>query len=93
MENKLKIINFLKNSNTLITKYNYDNFTKTIEFEKIIKKINIYKNIYKNLLDKYNEFENKLEPYKNFIKKEEDGTNKIFVINCIFSIIDTSKYI
>ena len=77
MENKLKIINFLKNSNTPITKYNYDNFTKTIEFEKIIKKINIYKNIYKNLLDKYNEFENKLEPYKNFIKKEEDSFNEI----------------
>ena len=77
MENKLKIINFIKNNDTPITKYNYDDFVKTIEFDKIIKKINIYKNIYKNLLDKYNEFEKQLEPYKNFIKNEKDTFNEI----------------
>lgn len=69
-------------------------FTKTVEFERIIKRINIYKSIYNNLFNKYNEFEKELNPYKKFIQKEKDNFDEIMYgkriefFNEIFPLID-----
>ena len=48
MENKLKIINYFRKDSSPITKTNFDDFVKTTDYQRIIKRINIYKNIYKN---------------------------------------------
>ena len=93
MENKLKIINYFRKDNSPITKTNFDDFVKTTDYQRIIKRINIYKNIYKNLLSKYNEFEKELEPYKNYIKNEKDSYNEIMYEKKIEFFNDIFPYI
>lgn len=94
IENRLKIINYMTHNQLQITRKNLDNFSKSSEYSTIIKRINIYKSIYKKLLKKYIEFENELEPYKKLITKEKESFNeimygkKIELFNQIFPLID-----
>lgn len=94
MENRLKIINFLRNSDSPVTFENYDKFMKTRESKKILKKISYFKSIYNILSIKYNEFEKKFIPYIEFIESEKNRfeeimySKKISFFNEIFPLLN-----
>lgn len=73
LENKIKLINYLlSDKKLLITKDNYEYFTKTPEYSRVLKKIVFYYHIYIALQRKYQEFESLLIPYQEFINNEKE---------------------
>ena len=72
LPNKLKIVNYLLgNDHDLITKENFDSFTKTEEYSQLYKKIDKLKNIYVKLLSEYFDWEKQLSAYEKYIEEEE----------------------
>lgn len=78
LENKLLIINFLLgDSYQKITKENLDSFTKTGEYQKVLRKVSELNVVYQQLLSEYRKWEMQLEPYKEYIKNEEERKEEI----------------
>ena len=78
LENKLKIINYLRSQeHEKITEENFDSFSKTEEYQEILNKINELNNVYEPLLLEFRKFEEKLQPYKDFIKRENTRKDEI----------------
>lgn len=76
--NKNKIINYLLNDeHELVTEKNFDLFTKTEEYQQILKKIDELNLVYEPLLSEYKKWEEKLKPYKDFIDSETERKKRI----------------
>lgn len=76
--NKIKIINYLLNDeHELVTEKNFDLFTKTEEYQQILKKIDELNLVYEPLLSEYKKWEEKLKPYKDFIDSETERKKRI----------------
>lgn len=76
--NKIKIINHLLNGeHELVTEKNFDLFTKTEEYQQILKKIDELNLVYEPLLSEYKKWEEKLKPYKDFIDSETERKKRI----------------
>lgn len=76
--NKIKIINYLLNGeHELVTEKNFDLFTKTEEYQQILKKIDELNLVYEPLLSEYKKWEEKLKPYKDFIDSETERKKRI----------------
>ena len=81
LKNKLKIINYLLGSNHEgITEENFDSFTQTNEYLKLLKKINVLNKIYEKLLKKYNAWKSQLLPYKDYV--EYENRRKEDILKC-----------
>lgn len=80
--NKIKIINYLLNDeHELVTEKNFDLFTKTEEYQQILKKIDELNLVYEPLLSEYKKWEEKLKPYKDFIDSETERKKRILEKN------------
>lgn len=97
IRNKLKIINYLLGEeHEEITEENLESFTKTKEYQQILKKINELNIIYEELLVEYRKWEEQLKPYDDFIKYEQKRKKelikkyKLLLIESIFSKLPTS---
>lgn len=78
LENKIKIVNYLLgNEHEQITKENFESFSKTEEFLKLLEKISKFNIIYERLLSEYNEWANKLLTYEKYAEDEEKRENAI----------------
>ena len=76
--NKIKIINYLlDDEHELVTEKNFDLFTKTEEYQQILKKIDELNLVYEPLLSEYKKWEEKLKPYKDFIDSETERKKRI----------------
>ncbi len=72
LENKLKIINYLfENKHNQITKENFNAFTETKEYTKLLRKIDQFNLVYERLLSEYNDWAIQLLPYEKCIEYEE----------------------
>jgi len=72
LRSKIKIINYLlDNNHEEITEENFGLFTKTDEYQILLKKINELNIIYEKLLSEYMEWEAKLQPFEEYVKFEE----------------------
>lgn len=72
LENKIKIINYLlDNDHEQITEKNFNDFTKTKEYSKLLKRINQFNLVYERLLSEYNNWKIQLIPYEKYIEYEK----------------------
>lgn len=72
LKNKIKIINYLLGDNyKQINEENFDSFTETEEYNKILKKINELNLVYEQLLLEYRNWEEQLHPYEELVNSEE----------------------
>lgn len=72
LKNKIKILNYLlENKQVKITEENFQSFTETEEFSKLLKKINEFNMVYEKVLSEYNNWLNKLIPYEKYIEDEK----------------------
>lgn len=79
IEDKINLINFLRNfQKPKITKENWEEFLKTVEFNNLLQLINKMNEVYDLLLREYAEFEKQFESDINFIKNERKRKNEIF---------------
>lgn len=71
LKNRIKILNFLlsKRQNVL-DENNYEVFTTTEKYLKLLKVINEYSIVYKRILSEYREWEKQLEPLEKYAEKE-----------------------
>lgn len=80
LKNKIKIINYLLGEeHQKITEENFEIFTKTEKYQKILKKIDECNVIYEELLVKYRNWKEKLKPYMDFVKFEQDRQSEILL--------------
>ena len=78
MQNKIKIINYLLNNNhEPVTEESFNSFITTGEYQQILKKIDELNLVYEPLLSEYNEWEKKLQPYKDFVESETKRKTEI----------------
>lgn len=92
LQNKIKIINYLlDNEHELVTEKNFDLFTKTEEYQQILKKIDELNLVYEPLLSEYKKWEKKLKPYKDFIDSETERKTKILEKNKQLLFEDVSQ--
>ncbi len=82
LQNKIKIINYLlDDEHELVTEKNFDLFTKTEEYQQILKKIDELNLVYEPLLSEYRKREEKLKPYKDYLDSETERKAKILEKN------------
>ncbi len=82
LQNKIKIINYLlDDEHELVTEKNFDLFTKTEEYQQILKKIDELNLVYEPLLSEYRKREEKLKPYKDYLDSETGRKAKILEKN------------
>ncbi len=82
LQNKIKIINYLlDDEHELVTEKNFDLFTKTEEYQQILKKIDELNLVYEPLLSEYRKREEKLKPYKDYLDSETGRKSKILEKN------------
>lgn len=78
IEDKINLINFLRNfQKPEITKENWEEFLKTVEFNNLLQLINKMNEVYDLLLREYAEFEKQFESDINFIKNERKRKEEI----------------
>lgn len=78
IEEKVKFINFFRGKEKkTITKETFGEFSKTDEYGKILLKIKEYLAILRKIGKKYSDFEIELEPYDNYLNKEQERERKI----------------
>ena len=78
LKRRLKLINFLLDGSEIINENNYEEFTKTNKYKELLKIINEYILIYKELLLEYKTWEKELLPKKNYIRREKRRKKTIF---------------
>ncbi len=78
LKRRLKLINFLLDGSEIINENNYEEFTKTSKYKELLKIINEYILIYKELLLEYKTWEKELLPKKNYIRREKRRRKTIF---------------
>lgn len=89
LRNKITIINYLLDKDhEKITEENFHLFVQTNEYQEILKKINELNIIYEQLLKEYRKFEEKLQPYENFIESEQKRKSDILNRNKTLTFID-----
>lgn len=82
LQNKIKTINYLlDDEHELVTEKNFDLFTKTEEYQQILKKIDELNLVYEPLLSEYRKREEKLKPYKDYLDSETGRKAKILEKN------------
>ena len=77
-EDMIKFINFLrKNSKEPITEENLDIFCKTDEYKKYEERVRTILSIYDQIEEEYNEYLQKLSPYKEYIDNEKEKNYRL----------------
>ena len=72
LKNKIKIVNYLLgNEHEQITEENFESFSKTKEFSKLLEKINEFNTVYEKLLFEYNDWASQLVPYEKYVEEEK----------------------
>lgn len=99
-EDRLKIINYLRgNVSEQITEKNFDIFSQSEEYTKLLDKILKISDVYEKLLSEYREWEKQLLPYEKYISDEKKRKENIFKVKKremwnkileIFSFIDNN---
>lgn len=73
IENKLKIINHLRNqTSNPVTLDNFEDFTKTTEYRDLLSKINKYLSIYNELRSEYADWSSQFQKYEIWISTEKN---------------------
>lgn len=70
--NQIQFLSFLFEDEELYSKSDIEEFFKTPKGEETYKKIQEYIEIYNRIFGEYKEFENTLEPYRQYIKNRDD---------------------
>ena len=78
LKRRIKLINFLLGESDAINEDNYAEFTKTSKYKELLKIINEYILIYKELLLEYKTWKKGLLPQKNYIRREKRRRKTIF---------------
>lgn len=78
LENKIKLINYFLGDSE-VNKENFDDFTKTDDYLKLLKAINEYRKVYEELLEEYISWGQKLSPYEEYLKQEYERKDAILV--------------
>ena len=77
-EDMIKFINFLrKNSKETITEEDLDIFCKTDEYKKYEERVRTILSIYDQIEEEYNEYLQKLSPYKEYIDNEKEKNYRL----------------
>ena len=80
-ENRLKIINYLRgNISEQITEENFEVFSQSEEYTKLLDKILKISDVYERLLSEYQEWEKQLLPYEKYISDEKKRKENIFKV-------------
>lgn len=69
--NQIQFLSFLFEDEELYSKSDIEEFFKTPKGEETYKKIQEYIEIYNRIFEEYKEFENTLEPYRQYVKNRE----------------------
>ncbi len=70
--NQVQFLSFLFGDEELYSKSDVEEFFKTPKGEETYKKIQEYIEIYNRIFEEYKEFENTLDPYRQYIKNRDD---------------------
>ena len=70
--NQVQFLSFLFGDEELYSKSDVEEFFKTAKGEETYKKIQEYIEIYNRIFEEYKEFENTLDPYRQYIKNRDD---------------------
>ena len=96
LDNKIKLLNFFRKDKKKITRDTFDSFSKTNEYQVILKRIYFCFYMYKYMFRQYQDFESKLKPLEEFINSEKESfenefySNKIELFNTIFPTIQNN---
>lgn len=70
--NQVQFLSFLFGDEELYSKSDVEEFFKTAKGQETYKKIQEYIEIYNRIFEEYKEFENTLDPYRQYIKNRDD---------------------